>query len=133
VTPKPMWNGAVPLSGCDVIRPPTTPLARPPPQNLRPAVVTKILALNQFLDRTARELHPSAALVWVLLLRDERSGTARTAVSDLARRAGVSERTVKRHLSALKACGLLEVVKAGKPDAGPTVYKLRAMSRIRTG
>jgi DNA-binding transcriptional ArsR family regulator len=83
-----------------------------------------MLTFNRFLDRTARKLHPSAALVWLLLLRDERNDAARTAVSDLARRAGLSERTVKRHLHTLKDRGLIEVIKAGKPETGPTTYKL---------
>lgn len=88
-------------------------------------MVTKVLSLNQFLDRMARTLHPSASLVWLLLLRDERNGTAKTAVSDLARRSGLAERTVKRQLRTLKNRGLLEVVAAGKPERGPTIYKLR--------
>jgi len=62
--------------------------------------------------------------VWLLLWRDERGGTARTAVSDLARRSGVSGRTVKRALRTLRRRGLVEVVRRGSPSAGPAVYRL---------
>ncbi len=130
--PEPPWGAAQPLAGCEVIRPTdTAPAARPPPKTKRPAVVVKLLALNRFLDRTARTLHPSAALVWMQLLRDERGGTARAAVTDLARRCGLSPRTVKRRLADLKVAGLVEVVKGGSQDTGPTVYKLRSVSRQR--
>lgn len=128
--PEPPWGAAQPLAGCDVIRSPGAALPeRPPPNTKRPAVVVKLLALNQFLDRTARTLHPSAALVWLQLLRDERGGTARTAVTDLARRCGLSPRTVKRRLAELKAAHLVEVVQCGSQDTGPTIYKLRAVPR----
>ena len=87
------------------------------------------MPLNRFLDRTARTLHPTAALVWLLLLRDERGGTARTAVTDLARRSGLSPRTVKQGLAELKAAGLVEVGPGGSQDTGPTVYTVRPVPR----
>ena len=90
------------------------------------------MTLNRFLDRTARTLHPTAALVWLLLLRDERTGTASAAVADLARRAGVSVATVKRHLRTLRAAGLVVAVRRGRPTVGPTVYRLRP-TRKRPG
>jgi DNA-binding IclR family transcriptional regulator len=91
--------------------------------------VTKLLALNRFLDGTARALHPSAALVWVQLLRDERGGAACAAVTDLARRCGLSPRTVKRRLAELKVRGLLSVVQPGTREAGATVYRLCPRTR----
>jgi DNA-binding transcriptional ArsR family regulator len=133
MTPEPPWGDAQPLAGCEVISSTDAALPTRARQGLRkkkrPAVVVKLLALNRFLDRTVQTLHPSAALVWLQLLRDERGGTARTAVTDLARRCGLSPRTVKRHLAELKACGLLTVVKSGSRDSGPGVYKLRSVSR----
>ena len=124
----PLWGDAKPLPGCEVIRSP--PAADPPPVRVTPvrkkpnAVVEKIAAANLFLDRSAQP-SPAAALVWLLLWRDERGGTARTAVSDLARRSGLSARTVKRSLGALRRRGLVETVRHGSPSAGPTVYRLR--------
>ena len=126
MTSQPPWGEARPLAGCEVVRQmDDAPAARPAPRRNRPLVVTKVLALNRFLDTCARTLHPSAAMVWLQLLRDERAGTARTAVSDLARRCGQSQRTVKRLLAQLKSRGLLNVVRPGSKDGGPNVYKLR--------
>lgn len=123
----PPWGAAPPLTGCDVVRAPEpADRARKRPKSARPPVVVKLLALNRFLDTTARELTPAAALVWVTLLRDERGGTARTAVTHLARRCGLSDRTVKRHLAVLKKRGLVEVVIPGARGAGPTEYRLHA-------
>ena len=125
-TTKP-WGDAAPLAGCDVIRSPKPARTNKPSARLnRPPVVAKVLLLNRFLDATARDLHPSAALVWVQLLRDERAGTARTAVADLARRCGQSPRSIKRHLAVLKARGLLVVVEAGARGVAPTTYRLHA-------
>lgn len=134
MTPEPPWGDAEPLAGCEVIRPTgTAPPARPRAKTKnQPAVVEKLLALNRFLDSTARTLHPSAALVWLQLLRDERGGMARTAVSDLARRCGLSPRTVKRRLAQLKECGLVEVAQRGSRDAGPSAYELRAVRKAGT-
>ena len=131
MTPEPPWGHAQPLAGCEVIRSADTvlPARAQARKQKQPAVVVKLLALNQFLDRTAQTLHSSAALVWLQLLRDERGGTARTAVTDLARRCGLSSRTVKRRLAELKECGLLEVVEAGTREVGPTTYKLRSAPR----
>jgi DNA-binding transcriptional ArsR family regulator len=132
----PPWGDAKPLPGCDVIRTaagPSTPPRRPKPKKRPSGVVRKLLVANRFLDRSARQLPPAAALVWVLLWRDERDGTARTAVSDLARRSGLSARTVKRHLRTLKARGLVRVVQAGSVSRGPTVYRLRTTGSRPSG
>jgi hypothetical protein len=88
-------------------------------------VPKKLTTVNRFLDRSLPSLSPTAALVWVLLWRDERGGTVRTAASDLARRSGLSERTVKRGLRALREGGFVVPVHRGTPTTGPTVYRLQ--------
>jgi DNA-binding transcriptional ArsR family regulator len=123
----PPWGDARPLSGCDVIRPPSAPrpshaAAKKPVS----AVVKKVLAANRFLDKHARTLTSAAVVVWVMLWRDERDGVARTAITDLARRAGVSEATIKRALRALRAGGHLRELRRGYPTRGPTVYRVVA-------
>lgn len=130
MTPEPPWGDARPLAGCEVIQPTDAPqVGTRLRKNPRSAVVVKLLTLNRFLDGTARTLHPSAAIVWLQLLRDERDGTACAAVTDLARRCGLSARTVKRRLAELKALGLLRVVAPGTRGAGATVYRLRPTPR----
>lgn len=128
----PPWGDAQPLSGCDVIRPPSAPRPpRSPAKKPMPAVVRKLLAANRFLDTHARTLTPVAVVVWALLWRDERDGVARTAVSDLARRAGGSEATVQRALRALREGGFIRALRRGYPTRGPTVYKVFASPRRR--
>lgn len=62
-TAKP-WGNAAPLAGCAAIHPPQAARgSEPPVRHKRPAVLLKVLLLNRFLDATARELHPSAAMV----------------------------------------------------------------------
>src|SRR5687768_13787269 len=60
----------------------------------RNPLVVKLMAMNRFIDRSARGLKPTSALVWLTLLRDEHDGEVRTSVSDLARRCGIHLTTV---------------------------------------
>src|SRR5215468_6388303 len=46
--------------------------------------------LNDFVDVTLRELTHAERSVWLVLFRDTRDGTARTAHTDIARRTGMS-------------------------------------------
>ncbi len=124
---SPPWADAKPLPGCEVIRPGATPAPARPPPKTPGSVAKKLATVNRFLDRSARRLPPPAVVVWVLLWRDERGGTARTAVSDLAARSGLSPRTVKRQLRLLRDRGLIESDHRGTPTTGPTVYRLRAV------
>lgn len=123
----PPWENAKPLPGCEVIRPtvPEPIQAQPSRKKKRNAVVTKLAAANRFLDSSARLLSPASVLVWMLLWRDERGGTVRTAVSDLARRSGLSARTVKRALRVLREGGFVATDHRGTPTTGPTVYRLQ--------
>jgi DNA-binding MarR family transcriptional regulator len=63
--------------------------------------------------------------VWLILYRDTKDGVARTAQSDLARRAGVNERTVRRAIKKLVRKGLLEVVRQGGLVQGMSVYRVK--------
>jgi hypothetical protein len=70
----------------------------------------RFAALNAFVDYSLAGLdHPSRS-VWLVLFRDTRpDGLARTAQGDIARRIGMSARTVKRAVSKLETVGLLTV------------------------
>lgn len=46
--------------------------------------------LNNFVDFTLAELSRAEIAVWLILYRDTRDGTARTGMTDMARRAGCS-------------------------------------------
>ena len=52
-------------------------------------------------------------------------GVARTGQADIARRAGIDARTVRRALDALTAMGMVTTVRRGKLNAGPSAYRVR--------
>ena len=82
--------------------------------------------LNAFVDFTMARLTPARVRVWLVLFRDTKpDGLARTGQADVARRAGVSVRTVQRAVAALTAAGLVRVVRRGRLNGGPSVYAVR--------
>lgn len=82
--------------------------------------------LNAFTDDIAGTLTPAAVLTWLILFRDtKRTGTAKTGQTDLARRAGVSDRAIRAALTELEDRGLVEVVHRGGIHRGPSVYRVK--------
>ncbi|MFM8274523.1 MAG: helix-turn-helix domain-containing protein, partial [Gemmata sp.] len=70
-------------------------------------------------------LTPAESLVWLVLFRDTKgTGTARTAQADIARRAGLDVRTVRRAVASLDTKGLLQTVRRGRLNAGPSTYRV---------
>jgi CRP-like cAMP-binding protein len=104
--------------------------ARPAPPSKpkrRAARSERFAALNAFVDFgiASAELTPAESLVWLVLFRDTKgNGTARTAQADVARRAGLDVRTVRRAVAALEAKGMLRTVRRGRLNAGPSVYRV---------
>ena len=88
----------------------------------------RFAVLNAFVDFTMQELSRAEALVWLVLYRDTKDGTARTAQTDIARRAGVNVRTVKRAIAGLHRRGLLVLVHRGSLRRGPSTYRLRPLT-----
>jgi hypothetical protein len=86
--------------------------------------------LNTFVDESLRQLHPTAAVVWLVLFRDTKpDGLARTGQTDLARRTGRSIRTIYTALRRLQVLGLLTVVRRGRLSAGATIYRVWPLAR----
>lgn len=83
--------------------------------------------LNAFVDFTLAGLTRNELAVWLILFRDSRDGIARTSQADLARRAGVSDRTVRNALASLKAKGLLRVTYRGGIGRGASAYAVRSL------
>jgi hypothetical protein len=82
--------------------------------------------LNGFVDVELRTLTRAELAVWLVLYRDTKpDGTARTGQTDLARRAGVTTRGVRKALTRLIAVGLVEVIRRGRLGCGPSVYRVR--------
>ena len=88
--------------------------------------------LNRFIDFTLRDLDRNEIAVWLILFRDTRDGTARTAQSDIARRAGIVRRSVIRILGRLEAKGLLQTVHRGGLKKGMNVYRVVPLAKPLT-
>jgi len=100
----------------------------------RKATGDRFAEINQFIDFTLANLTPAARSVWLILWRDTKpNGLARTGQADLARRAGVTERTVREALGELAEAGLMKVVKRGRVGIGPTTYRVRSVNPSHGG
>ena len=128
------------LSGCSVLPamasakmtadpPKTTATPRPPKGK---ATGDRFPTLNRFIDFTLRDLDRNEIAVWLILFRDTRDGTARTAQSDIARRAGIVRRSVIRILGRLEAKGLLQTVHRGGLKKGMNVYRVVPLAKPLT-
>jgi hypothetical protein len=101
-------------------------------QSKRSSRSERFAALNAFVDFGIADagLTPAEALVWLVLFRDTKdTGTARTGQADIARRAGLDVRTVRRAVASLAAKGLLQTVRRGRLNAGPSVCRVRPTAR----
>jgi len=85
--------------------------------------------MNDFVDFTLRDLGRAEMAVWLVLWRDTRDGTARTAYDDLARRAGLNRRNVGRAIRRLETRGLVQVVHRGGLRQGPSRYRVRPLAK----
>lgn len=84
----------------------------------------RFATLNGFVDFTAGTLNRAALLVWLVLYRDTRDGTAATSQTDIARRTGLCRRTVVSALQRLEAAGLLKRVYRGGLRRGTSRYRV---------
>jgi hypothetical protein len=90
----------------------------------RKQITGRFRTINSFVDFTMRDLSRAEALVWLILWRDTRDGLARTSQADLARRAGVDERTARRAITRLGKMGLLTCAYRGGLSRGPSTYRV---------
>lgn len=86
----------------------------------------RFAVLNAFVDASLAGLTGAEAKVWLVLFRDAKAatGTARTGQTDLARRAGLSRRAVQCALGKLESKGLIGLVRRGRLNGGPSIYRL---------
>ncbi|MBN9523294.1 hypothetical protein J0H58_33075 [bacterium] len=98
----------------------------PPPLTRGSPRAGRFAALNAFTDCALAGLTAAEVKVWLILFRDTKAatGTARTGQADIARRAGLKERTVRYALASLEAKGMVRVVRRGRLGAGPSVYRV---------
>jgi len=95
----------------------------------RQKTADRFAVLNNFVDFTLAELIPSAGIVWLVLYRDTKpDGIARTSQADLARRTGLSDRTIRRAIEQLKAKELLQVLHQGGKWCGISTYRVHPLT-----
>ena len=94
----------------------------------RKAAGHRFALLNAVTDFDLAGFTGAEAKVWLVLFRDTkaRTDTARTGQDDIARRAGISARSVRTALAGLRAKGLVRVVRRGRLNGGPSHYRLCA-------
>lgn len=85
----------------------------------------RFAVLNAFVDMGMAGLTGAEVKVWLILFRDTKAnGTARTGQADLARRAGLTIRGVQKVLDKLTTKGMVQVVRRGRLNVGPSVYRV---------
>ena len=132
-------NGRPPvLPGCSVL-PPMEP-SRPRPTSTanskagnKPkrtaATSNRFGELNAFVDCSMADLTRAEALTWLVLWRDTKNGTARTSMTDVARRIGTTRRAVVDAVAKLEKRGLLIVVYRGGMRRGVNVYRVHPLAK----
>jgi hypothetical protein len=121
-------SGATIIPGCDALPAMERPARRTAQSGKRfKESKQRWETLNSFVDFTLQHLTGAERDVWMILYRDTKDGVARTAQTDIARRAGV--RTVRRAVDGLQRRGLLSVVYRGSLRHGPSSYRVHALIR----
>ena len=118
------------LPGCDVLPPMHAPSlpneerqSKTKEKTDQRKTADRFAVLNNFVDITLARLAPSESIVWLVLYRDTKpDGTAQTGQADIARRTGLSVRTVGRAITQLVAKGLLQVTYRGRTGRGASKY-----------
>lgn len=92
----------------------------------RPRRSQRFAVLNTFTDFDLAALTGAEVKVWLIIFRDTKAstGSARTGQSDIARRAGLSERGVRKAIRGLERRHLLTIRHRGRLNAGPSVYRV---------
>ena len=85
--------------------------------------------LNAFVDYSMTDLSRAELGTWLVLWRDTKNGTARTSMTDVARRIGVTRRAVVDAVTKLEQRGLLTVVYRGGMRRGMNVYRVQTTSK----
>jgi len=85
----------------------------------------RFAVLNAFVDCALADMTGAEAKVWLILFRDTKAeGMARTGQTDIASRAGIDARSVRRALDTLRSKGMVKVVRRGQLNAGPSTYRV---------
>ena len=109
--------------------PPLTPAPAKKSSAGRKHTGDRFAEINGFVDFSMANLTRGALAVWFILWRDTKpNGLAKTGQTDLARRAGMTERSVRTALTELEKAGLVKVVRRGGVRVGASTYKVRGVN-----
>lgn len=99
---------------------------RPKPETGKPnrKGVGRFAVLNEFVDCSLAGLTKVELVVWLVLYRDTRDGTARTSQTDIARRSGVSRRSIQKAMHRLEKRGFLRCVHRGGLNRGTSRWRV---------
>lgn len=109
-------------------KPPTSKPATSKPKastTAKPVKGERFKMLNKFVDYDMASLTGAETRVWLKLFRDtKQDGIARTGMSDIATRTGLSRRHVMEAVKKLVAKKRIEVVSVGTFYSGPSEYRV---------
>jgi hypothetical protein len=89
----------------------------------------KWIVLNAWVDVSIRDLSRAEIVTWLILFRDEREGISKTSQTDIARRGGLSSRSVATAVSSLLKKRLIKLIRRGGLRQGPSVYKVKSLMK----
>lgn len=85
--------------------------------------------INAFCDESLAALQRVELAVWLLLWRETRpNGLARVSQADLARRAGCTDRSIRRALVRLEELGLVKTIQQGGIPRRLSTYRVFAVA-----
>jgi len=132
-------NGRPPvLPGCSVLPPMEPPRPRPATSSngkagnkpkRTAATSNRFGELNAFVDCSMADLSRAEALTWLVLWRDTKNGTVRTALTDIARRIGASKRAAVDAVAGLAKRGLVSRLHRGGMNRGVSVYRVQPLGK----
>ena len=85
--------------------------------------------LNAFVDCSMADLSRAELGTWLVLWRDTKNGTVRTALTDIARRIGASKRAAVDAVAGLVKRGLVSRIHRGGFNRGMNVYRVLPLAK----
>lgn len=86
---------------------------------------SRFQTLNTFIDESAHQVDTTAQATWFVLFRETKpNGLATVSQGQIAKCIGVTRRTVVRAMAALTEEELVEIVRRGKLNGGPSTYRV---------
>lgn len=122
-----MTSSAPILPGCSVLppmEPATAPAANGKPKSRQRKAADRFAVLNAFVDGPMRELSRAEIATWLALYRDTWNGVAEASQKHIAKRTGMTDRTIRRAIGGLLRRKLLKLVYRGGLNRGASKYRL---------